>query len=346
MRKQGATPAITPGPLFIVSMWRGGSSLLHVLLNKHPQVALMYEADLLLLRPVFIKPPCFSDWRDRWELWNQVFTRHELSPSEFKSGCGDFKTAFEKVHRSYARQKGAVIWGDKSPNYHDQLLAMVKIFPSARFIIVWRDPIDTIGATRRAAAAGSRYFRKYGTIWRSLFGYRVFKRQCRQLVASGVPVHQLHYEDLVSDTAKVMRQVCAFLDIPYDDSLCTLEGADRSAVYAESHHNLLRENAIVRGARPDLIDPARREKIELYLALWRKADEGEEAGYGRSVFGFVQQQFDRLRYRLYRCLDALIRLGFCYLPICLLGAYRRRKKQMQANQLSSGSLKLSSTEPN
>jgi hypothetical protein len=31
------------GPLFVLGMWRSGTSLLYALLNQHPQIALMYE---------------------------------------------------------------------------------------------------------------------------------------------------------------------------------------------------------------------------------------------------------------------------------------------------------------
>src|SRR5271155_3876996 len=76
-------PAPTaPGPLFIVSMWRGGSSLLYALLNKHPQVALMFEADLLCLRSVFLKPKAFCDWAERWEFRNDAFRRHGLAATD------------------------------------------------------------------------------------------------------------------------------------------------------------------------------------------------------------------------------------------------------------------------
>jgi hypothetical protein len=318
----------TPGPLFIVSMWRGGSSLLYALLNKHPQVALMFEADLLLLRPIFLKPSKICDWTRRWELWNQTFTRHGLDPAEFSGVHPEFRRVFETVHQEYARRKNALIWGDKSPNYHDQLVRMAKDFPTARFIIVWRDPVQTIGATLRAAATGNRFFRKRGMPWRSLLGYRIFKRQCDQIISAGAAVYQLHYEDLVSDTATVMQKVCAFLDIPYDPNLCTLENADRSAVYAGRHHNLLRENAIVAGPRSDVIEPSLRRTVMRYVTSWAAIDARVQ---NTPLPSSTRLQFDQIRYRFFRTLDALIRLGFCFLPIPLLRWYRQTKTHATAN---------------
>jgi len=97
----GVAPIPRPlaaGPLFVVSMWRSGSSLLYALLNKHPQVNLMYEADLLLLRPVFLKPARFSDWAERWQFWNQAFERHGLDPG----GCSRRRLRFPRCFRNGA----------------------------------------------------------------------------------------------------------------------------------------------------------------------------------------------------------------------------------------------------
>lgn len=330
-----------PGPLFIVSMWRGGSSLLYALLNKHPQVALMFEADLLLLRPVFLKPAGVSDWSERWEFWNQTFSRHGLDPTAFSATQPEFRSVFETVHKEYARRKAAAIWGDKSPNYHDQLVQMAKDFPCARFIIVWRDPVEMIGATVRAAASGSRYFRKRGMPWRSLLGYQTFTRQCAQLISAGATVHQLHYEDLVNETGAVMQKVCKFLDIPYDHSLSTLVGADRSAVYAGRHHNLLRENAIVAGPRLDVIEPSLHRRVLRYVALWRQIEAGIDDSITHDIPSFAEMQLDQFRYRLFRTLDTLIRLGFCFLPIRLLRFYRRAKGHGPESNAESYSVDLS-----
>jgi Sulfotransferase family len=342
-------PETAAGPLFIVSMWRGGSSLFHVLLNKHPQVGLTYEADLLLLRPLFAKPDFLNDWPNRWEFWNNGLSRHGLNPADFAAAPAGFQKAFEAVHRAYAQRKGATIWGDKSPNYYDQLVSMARAFPEARFIVVWRNPRETISAAFRAAAGGSRYFRKPGMALRSLLGYRMLKRQCRQVIAEGIPVHQLRYEELVSDTEGVMRKVCDFLQISYDESLSKLEGSDRSAIYAGEHHNLLRGDIILREPRPDVIPPRLRKKIERYLSLWQ--DEYKENWQTESTLfaRFIRPlelQYDLVLYRLYRALDFFIRCCFCFVPVSWLRTYRSGRDRMEAARLQSGSLKLSTREQN
>jgi hypothetical protein len=326
------------GPLFVVSMWRSGSSLLYALLNKHPQVNLMYEADLLLLRPVFLKPAVFSDWAERWEFWNGAFKRHGLDTRDVPAGISDFRTAFEAVHKEYARRKGAIIWGDKSPNYYDCLRAMALAFPDAKFIIVWRDPEGTANSILRAAEMGNSYFKKKGAVLRGLLGYSVFKKECDWLIAHGKPVYQVSYEDLVSDTAAAMQEVCHFLEIPYMDELSSLQGADRTAIYGGQHHANVKGDKIVSGPRPNAVGDNLRNKIGQYIVWWRSRYAGEWPPFPRAdkahtqSRNFLQRAKDQMQYRVRRAYDHFTEFAFCAAPLGLLRKYRDRKNSEETNR--------------
>src|SRR5579863_65626 len=319
------------GPLFVVSMWRSGSSLLYTLLNKHPQVGLMYEADLLLLRSVFLKPSTLCDWVKRWEFWNQALTRHQLREESFSSVSGDFKSVFERVHQQFAGRKGATIWGDKSPNYYDRLQELAKIFPDARFIILWRNPIATVNSILRAAQAGNPYFRRMGSSLRGMFGYGIFKRQCDWLRTNNKPVLEISYEELTSSPGATMQQVCRFLAIPYHANLADLAGSDRSAIYDGQHHALVKGDAIVSGTRPSVVDASFRAKTDRYVNFWRRRYREAWPPYyqiersekkGSSLF---ERAVDSLEYRALRTFDRFTALCFSFAPIWLLHRYRERK---------------------
>lgn len=323
---------LAPGPLFVVSMWRSGSSLLYALLNKHPQVALMYEADLLLLRSVFLKPRPLRDWARRWEFWNEAFRRHGLSTTDVASAA-DFPTAFAAVHQLYAQRRGATIWGDKSPNYYDRLNEMADNFPHARFVIVWRDPYGTANSILLAASLGNSYFSRKGAVLCGVRGYEIFKRECDRLLARGKPVCQLNYEDLITDTPAVMQSVCQFLQIPYDDSLSILAGADRSAVLNGQHHANLKSDQIVRGPRPQRIDSTLRRKISQYLASWHQLygagwpPRPQTTDSRPKPLGKISQFIDGALYRFWRTRDRISPIVFSFVPISLLQRYRDMKQR-------------------
>src|SRR5579872_5636908 len=261
---------MAPGPLFVVAMWRSGSSLLYALLNKHPQVALTFEDDLWLLRSVFRKPAAYCDWAARWEFRFSSLSRHGIAASDLPDVVADYPTAFTAFHKTYAARKGAVIWGDKSPIYYDSLPALAKLFPQARFIIQWRDPAVTANAMARAAHTGAPWYNRRGIYLRGLIGYELLKRGVDSLLSHGHPVCQVTYEELTSVTAKVMREVCRFLEIPYLDELAELRGSDRSAVFKDPHHSLVKEDKIVRTPRKVILDPAIRRKVDGYVKLWKR----------------------------------------------------------------------------
>jgi hypothetical protein len=48
--------------------------------------------------------------------------------NDMPRGVADYPTAFTAFHQAYAARKGAVIWGDKSPNYYDCLPALARLF--------------------------------------------------------------------------------------------------------------------------------------------------------------------------------------------------------------------------
>jgi hypothetical protein len=332
--KPAAGVSLAPGPLFIVAMWRGGSSLLYALLNKHPQVALTFEADLWQLRSVFRKPASYCDWAARWEFRFSALTRHGISANDLPRGVADFPTAFTAAHQAIAARKGAVIWGDKSPVYYDSLPALARLFPQARFIIQWRDPAATANAIARAAPSAPWYQRR-GIYLRGLIGYQVLKSGVDFLLSRGQPVCQLTYEELTSDTAKVMREVCRFLEIPYRDELADLRGADRSAIFKEAHHSLVRGDEIVSTPRTVILDPAVRQKIDGYVKLWKRRYNNEwppsvltDAEHV-AVPRLPQRVGNQVAYRALRAFDQFRRVCFAYAPLALLQSYRSRKAQRE-----------------
>ncbi len=333
MGSRSAKGPRSSGPLFVVSMWRSGSSLLYALLNKHPEVSLMYEADLMLLRSVFVKPHGQCDWAQRWQFWNEAFTRHGMDAGEFEAEGSDFGSAFEAAHRAYAQRKGAGIWGDKSPNYYDRLREMAETFPDARFIIVWRDPLETVNSILRAAQSGNSYFRRRGSTLRGLIGCGVFKERTDWLRSNGKAVLEVSYEDLVSDTRGVLREVCRFLEIEYSDELATLEGADRSAIYSGKHHSLVRGNEIVAGPRPMVVDSELRAKVDRYVRYWKQRYEGawppfhRFEGLNAESAGVLERSIDKVGYRLLRRWDRFTAFCFSVVPISLLAEYRSRKSR-------------------
>jgi hypothetical protein len=312
--------------LFVLSVWRSGSSLLYALLNQHPEVSLLYEADLPVLQPLFWGR---RNWPKRWEFWNKSLSRHGISVESVPPDLRNAWEATRTLYRRVASRKGASIWGEKTPNCYDRALFLADRFPDARFLVIWRDPIAIVRSMARSATAGDRFFRKTGMFYRVLMGYGKLRESCDVLIAQGKSVHEVDYEELTSNPSECMKQMCQFLEIPFDPRSASLEGADRSAIFPGKHHKKVRSN-VIDGQREstEVLPPATRAKISRYICLWRCRSGGAWPKYPRELAedtkppGFVEALKDRIAYRSLRLFDRLTILIYSIAPISVLELYR------------------------
>lgn len=319
-------------PILVTGVWRCGATLLYLLLNQHPDIALLYESDLPVLWPMFRIPWERKAWVKKWEYWNSTISRHDLDPARLAAPAGSLAEAFELAGRQYAAQQGKKRWGCKSPSYFDHLKHLAKIFPDAKFIVVWRDP-EEICRSAINAASSPTWFARPGTNLKSILASTVLKKQVDALLAQGIAVHQIHYRDLVSDATNVMRGICKFLQVPFDPSVAVLGNADRSAVFKGAHHALARGTNIVSTKdRHKPLPPELASKIERYRALW-KAENGdtwlltrrfpEDGSSAKPTLW--ERAIDQLLYLAYRSWDIGPRMLFSMLPLAAWQGYRRLK---------------------
>lgn len=314
---------ISQGPLFILSVWRSGSSLLYALLNQHTKIALLYEGDLPRLHGFLFGRFRNGTWRERWDFWNQGPSRHGIAIGSMPESVSNAWEATRIVYQELARRKQATIWGEKTPHWYDCPLQMAENFPDARFIFLWRD-VDAVIESIRRAALTERFFKKAGFVNRVLIGNEKLKRACDVLRQRGRPVHELNYEDLTSNTPDCMRLICAFLDVPFESRVTSLEGADRSAIGSGEHHEMVRSDRVIsRERRDQVLSPALQTKVARYICRWRHHYEGKWPKYPLELPehtrppGLVELGYDRVIYQAVQCRDKMVAVIYAIVPIDL-----------------------------
>lgn len=325
---------MSPGPLFVVGMWRSGTSLLYALLNQHPQIGLMYESDLALLSSLFLLPHKSSWWLYKVDSWNGVLTRHKIDSAAIPENISDLPGAFTAVAQQYAAKQGATVWGCKSPNYYDCMNKLASWFPQARFIVIWRDPADVCRSIVRAAEK-SPWFARPGMDLRALLGYRRMKKEADELVRRGAAIHQLQYDDLVREPVTALTAICDFIGIPFDPRMASLEGADRSAIYNGEHHSMVKSSSIeAKRERPEVLSPELKRKVERYVVFWRKQSGGAwpvkaAVSEGTKAASWFERAVDRLRHRVLRSFDLTVPFLYSLIPVSLWRRYRQMKSWYQ-----------------
>lgn len=309
-------------PLFVLSVWRSGSSLLYALLNQHSEIALLYEGNLPQLQLFLSLHFRSGTWRERWEFWNQGPSRHGIAIESMPVRVSDAWEAARIVYQEVARRKHATIWGEKTPHAYDDILPLADKFPDARFIFLWRDMNAVMESIWRAALT-ERFFRKAGIANRALLGNEKLRHSCDVLKSRQRPVHEVNYEDLTSNTPECMRQICLFLELPFESRVTSLEGAERSAIFSGQHHRMVRSERVV-GQRKHadlLVPPALRAKVNSYICRWKWRYNGEWPKYplqlsqGTRPPGTIELWRDWIIYQLVRCQDKMVAVIYTVVPI-------------------------------
>lgn len=302
---------------------------MHALLNRHPEITLMYEAEPLELWPgrhcLLIK----DDWPKRLEFFNQTFTRHKLDGQKFRPTPAGPEGALA-LYRAYAH--GARVIGEKAPSYHNKLAALSRLFPDAHFLIIWRDPIDCCRSAARAARK-NRFFGQRGILSRMLFGAETFAQGVEELLREKRNVCEVAYNDLVKNPESELRRVCEFLKIPFNPVMLDLKSADTSSVPSGEHHGGVRSGVIGRPAETEeILAPEFVAKGRRYAKAWRER-------YSHLKFAgalttpaergprWMERFSDACVKNFWRSIDALKRFVFRRIPLSWWARLRSRPRK-------------------
>ncbi|MGH7975618.1 MAG: sulfotransferase family protein [Limisphaerales bacterium] len=329
-------------PVFVIGIFRSGTSLLYALLNQHPQIALMYECDVLNFPEFFSKVRFKGNWLERQEFYNQALSRHHLIFANCLNGLENIRTP-EELYRAYSSGKRAAFFGEKSPPYSPRLRQLARRYPNASFILLERNPVEIY---RSMIYAGRRvpFFHQIG-INRLIFYKEQMIRQAAELEFSGTKIHHANYNDLVDKTEETCRSVCRFLNIEFDRVMLDLAKADLSAIHNDNHRNHVHEQ-LQRGVierrkfSEDGLNSKVIEKLRRFHARWRRLGGGRlhepiseiEPSFGERIYHGAMG-------RVLFMADGIKRVLFEFLPLTWLMTYRRTKKWfMHRHASNSGAI--------
>lgn len=314
-------------PVFVVGVFRSGTSLLRSILNQNPKIALMYECDVWNFPRPLLNARFGHNWAERIEFYNQALSRHQIVAADDFSALKNVRTPLDLYH-AFGAQKGAAAAGEKSPFYCDRLVQLHEQYPAARFILLWRNPVEVYRSVLKAGET-SRFFGKPGMLSRMIYHQEQAIRQADQIEKTGACVVRVDYADIVDHTETVCRDLCGFLGVPFDEQMLRLNAGDLSAIYKAPHHAHLRRGVIERQKYPrELVPPALGKKLERYRRHWEKLQSNwrkPAAGDGQPLPGPVEFAFHNAAGRALTVYDSLVRAGFEFLPLNWLRIYRLSK---------------------
>ena len=228
-RKQAQKPKPMP---FVVGVNRSGTTLLRMMLDAHPELAIPPETHFL---PALFKEMNKARKEGERMTPEQVtafLTEHRrwgdfgLDPDELTRRLAALKRPRPKLvlrafYGLYAEGQGKPRYGDKTPGYVKQMGIVQRALPEARFIHLIRDGRDVALSREDRTAGEDLSVERHAKIWKRRISRA--RRQAPRLKH----YREFRYEDLVADPEPVLRQICDFIELPFDAAM--LEYHERSA---------------------------------------------------------------------------------------------------------------------
>lgn len=218
---------IRPAP-FIVGVGRSGTTLLRLMLDSHPEIAIPPETHFI--PSLSCEHPCSR------ECFFQALTGSHTWP-DFHIEKAEFREALEAIepfscttglrcfYRLYALRFGKQLWGDKTPPYSENMALIQGLLPEARFVHIIRDGRDVALSYRGLWFGPQCDIREQARFWA--------QRITRAREQATCLAHYLEvcFEVLVSSPTETLAAVARFLEVPFSQQMLTyhLRARDRIA---------------------------------------------------------------------------------------------------------------------
>ena len=204
-------------PIFIVGVPRSGTTLLRVILNKHPNIAICDETYFFYY--VYSRRRAFGDltrednrrrlveaYLGTWRISRLGLDRQELESRLLREGT-DYRAFFSSLLGAYAESRSKPRPGEKTPQHAEHVEALFDWYPDATVIHVVRDPRDVV-ASLRSVPWGRSSAVANARLWVDLTGAAERAAGRRGFIS-------LRYEDLVTHPEDSLRSLCRTLGEPY-----------------------------------------------------------------------------------------------------------------------------------
>jgi hypothetical protein len=197
-------------PIFLFAIQRSGSTVTQRMIATHPDVATSGESWVLL--------PLLYSLRERGVYAQYAHRLLHTAIHEFCAGLPEGVASYEqevrelalRLYRAHAGD-GARYFLDKTPRYHVIAGEIVKLFPDAKFIFLWRNPLAIVSSHIETWGGGR--WNLYEFIFDLYDGLEALVK-AREL--AGEKAISVRFEDLVQGSPEARERLFRQLGLEFD----------------------------------------------------------------------------------------------------------------------------------
>jgi hypothetical protein len=278
----------------VVGAPRSGTTLLRLMLDSHPELAIPPETGFLsaarrlrgrgdalrerFFRTVTAFPPEAPSWAD-----------YGIPADDFRSALRRIEpftasAGFRAFYRLYAARHGKPRWGDKTPVYCLEIGLIRRVLPEARFVHIIRDGRDVALSLRRQWFTPGRDMATLAKYWA-----RCVVR-ARRAGLGRRDYLEVRFEELVREPGPVLARVCRFLELEWSPAL--LEHHTRAAARLGEHTG---------GIAPDgTLLISREQRLRQQESSLHAPDPARIGGWRTEMLPEERAEFERVAGKLLR----------------------------------------------
>jgi hypothetical protein len=226
--------------VFVVGCGRSGTTLLRLMLDAHPDLAIPPESHFLSRFGHSLDRYAAPGGMDAERLAEDILRTKNFRawgvPEEDVLGrvralaAPSFADVVDAVYTAYAAPRRASRWGDKTPRYVLDIPLFDRLFPSSRFVHIIRDGRD-VAMSLRSVRFGPNDPMEAAGFWE-----RRVRAGMRGGRALGGRYHEVRYEALVAHPERELRAICASIDLPWDAAMLDYPQRVSAALPEQSQH--------------------------------------------------------------------------------------------------------------
>lgn len=219
-------------PIFIISNPRSGSTLLKMILSSHSTIAIPHEFPLIAHTQEYLEnqnfePKSFVKYLNQFSHFKDwKIDQNQLALRLEKIDSITVQNIVNAVYSMFLEPniKNKKMWGDKNIGNIARLDDLKKLFPTAKFILLIRDPKGVVASLKKRKWLFYEYEDHRRWYIKDVYGGAHLWNEGMKLMLDFQKTNQevcylMKYEDMVSNQDAIIRGLCDFLEVEFEEDM-------------------------------------------------------------------------------------------------------------------------------